>query len=45
MPAFVGATEKKKSVMRHDAKDDEFIVDGFSCTNAMFTGQRRETRL
>jgi hypothetical protein len=38
MPAFVVATEKKKSVMLHDAKDDDFLVDGFSCTNAMFTG-------
>jgi len=38
MPAFVGATEKKKSVMLHDAEDDDFLVEGFSCTNAMFTG-------
>ena len=38
MSAFVEASEKKKSVMLHDAKDDDFVVEGFICTNAMFTG-------
>jgi len=40
MPAFVESREKKKSVMLHDARDDDFFVDGFSCTNAMFIGSR-----
>ena len=41
MPAFVESDErdkngKRKSVSLHTVDDEDFYVDGFSCTNAMF---------
>ena len=38
MPAFVESTNKESNGILHDAKDDSFAVEGFVCSNAMFTG-------
>jgi len=38
MPAFVESKDKKKAVSLHAVDDEDFFVDGFSCTNAMFSG-------
>ena len=38
MPAFVESTNKESNGMLHDAKDDNFDVQGFICSNAMFIG-------
>ena len=38
IPAYVEEIERKSNGMLHDAKDDNFQVVGYVCSNAMFLG-------
>lgn len=38
IPAFVKSTNEESNGMLHDIKDNDFEVEGYVCSNAMFAG-------